>query len=161
MHIQRQIINRDLAIIAKIDTPKKNEKNEALLKNNLTNDFTNTNLGYTDAKNKEEEKKNKTNENDKINNHEEIIVRSNRYNSTNTIIEVRLPNPYLDTECVKYNKYIDYNIESKFKSKFADYINSKSNKKREIKSNKTLKISGLKMDQYIYFTKKSNKEGKK
>ena len=161
MHIQRQIINGDVAIIAKIDTPKKNENNEALFKNNSTNDFTNTHLGFTYAKNKEEEKKNKNNENDKINNHEEIIVRSNKYNTTNTIIEVRLPNPYLDTECVKFNKYIDYNIQSKFKSKFADYINSKSNKKREIKSNKTFKVSSLKIDQHIYFTKKANKEEKK
>ena len=71
-----------------------------------------------------------------------------------------MPNPYLDTKCVKHKRYIDYNINSKFKSKFADYINSKSNKKREIKSNKTFKISSLKMDQHIYFTK-SNKEEKK
>ena len=71
-----------------------------------------------------------------------------------------MPNPYLDTECVKYKKYIDYNIQSKFKSKYADYINSKStiNSKREIRNNKTVQISSSKIEQHIYFTKLKNKQ---
>jgi len=71
-----------------------------------------------------------------------------------------LPNPYLDTECVKYKKYIDYNVKSKFKSKYADYINSKStlNSKNEIRNNKTLQISSSKIEKHIYFTKLNNKQ---
>ena len=146
------------------------EEKQTQLKNNLTNDFTNTNLGHTYAKIKnmktEEEKNNDhhheiKNKNTKdIKNHEEILLRSKKYSTTNTIIEVKLPNPYLDTECVKYNRYIDYNIKSKFKSKFADYINnSKSNLSsiREIKSHNTYKIS-KKIDNHIYFTNLSNKK---
>ena len=73
----------------------------------------------------------------------------------NTIFEVRLPNPYLDTECVKNKGYINYNIKSKYKSKFADYLNSKSEDNstpREIKNNKTYKISHKKINECIYFT---------
>ena len=119
----------------------------------------NTHIEQNFDKNKEEENNNnkninKTDKTDIINNHEEIIIRSNKYNTTNTIIEVKLPNPYLDTECVKYKRYIDYNVKSKFKSKYADYINSKwsFNSKRIIKHNKTSKTPSPKIDQHIYFT---------
>lgn len=72
---------------------------------------------------------------------------------------MRLPNPYLDTECIKYHKYIDYNINSKFKSKYADYINSKSRiiSKKDIKYIKTFNESNKKIAQHIYFTKTNNK----
>ena len=90
------------------------------------------------------------------NNNEEIIIRSNKYNSKDSIIEVKLPNPYLDTEIAKPNQYINFNIKSKFKSKYADYKRIKSNinemqNDREIKLNKTLKIT-KKFDQFIHFT---------
>ena len=65
-----------------------------------------------------------------------------------------MPNPYLDTECVKYKRYIDYHFKSKFKSKFADYLNSKStiNSKEIIKQNKSFKAPAPKIEEYIYFT---------
>ena len=67
-----------------------------------------------------------------------------------------MPNPYLDTICVKYNKYIDYNIKSKYKSKYADYlIKSESHNKRKKTINKILSNFNN-IDQHIYFTK-SNK----
>ena len=89
----------------------------------------------------EEEEKNERN-------HEEIIIRANHYNKAYTIIEQKLPNPYLITEFVKNKKYINYNIKSKFKSKFADYLNKKN---KGIRQNKTYKFSNM-IDKYIYFT---------
>ena len=89
------------------------------------------------------------------NNNEEVIIKSNKYNSKDSIIEVKLPNPYFDTRIVKPNKYINFNIKSKFKSKYADYKTIKSNinemeNDREIKLNKTLKIT-KKFDKFIHF----------
>ena len=113
-----------------------------------------------EEKNNEHHREIKNKNTKNIKNHEEIILRSKKYSATNTIIEVKLPNPYLDTECVKYKRYIDYNIKSKFKSKFADYINnSKTNLSsiREIKSNNSHKIL-KRIDNYIYFTNLSNKK---
>ena len=101
--------------------------------------------------------KEKNNENEKRINHEEIIIRSDKYKTTNTIIEVKLPNPYLDTECLKNKKYIDYYIKSKFKSKYADYMH-KHSLNREIKTNKSHKVIN-KFDKHIYFTNiSSNKK---
>ena len=140
-----------------MDISKKLEENHFNLKINLTNDLT-TNVGQVKyLKTKEENDSNEIKHNEAIKNHEEIIIRSNKYNTTNSIIEVKLPNPYLDTECVKHNKYIDYNINSKFKSKFADYINSKTHLHNSggTKSNKTHKII-KKFDNHIYFTKLTN-----
>ena len=138
------------------------ESNQSLLQKNLTNDYTNTNLGQTYLPNKIDEKNNNKDlkKEEITNNHEEIIIRSNKYRTSHTIIEVKLPNPYLDTECVKYKRYIDYNVKSKFKSKYADYINSKStlNSKNEIRNNKTLQVSSSKIEQHIYFTKLNNKQ---
>jgi hypothetical protein len=90
------------------------------------------------------------------NNHEEIIIRTHKYNTTDSIIEAKLPNPYLDTEIVKPNKYINYNIKSQFKSKYANYKKIKSSinemeDDREIKMIKTLKIT-KKFDKFIHFT---------
>ena len=144
-----------------MDISKRLEEKHYNLKMNLTNDFT-TNIGQTYAKVKnlktrEENNSNENKHNELIKNHEEIIIKSTKYNTTNSIIEVRLPNPYLDTECVKHNKYIDYNINSKFKSKFADYINSKTHLDNSggIKTNKTHKVI-KKFDNHIYFTKLTN-----
>ena len=63
---------------------------------------------------------------------------------------MKLPNPYLDTECLKNNKYIDYNIKSKFTSKFANYL-QKPFINREINTNKSQKTI-KKFDKYIFFT---------
>ena len=58
--------------------------------------------------------------------------------------------------CVKYHKYIDYNIKSKYKSKYADYLTkTESPKKRKKTINKIL-TNVNNIDQHIYFTK-SNK----
>ena len=154
-YIYRQVVNSDVPIITNINPDKHKENNQvkSQLKNNLSNDKTNSNIGLINIKNKNsktEQEKNDKNENDKIINHEEIIIKSNKYKTTNSIIEVRLPNPYLDTECLKNNKYIDYNIKSKFKSKFANYIQRNSIYK-EIKTNKSQKTI-KKFDNLIFFT---------
>ena len=51
---------------------------------------------------------------------------------------------------VKNKKYININIQSRFKSKLADYINPKKTY-HDIKQNKTYKFSNN-IDKYIYFT---------
>ena len=160
--IYRQITRSDVPIIINLipDKKKENIQVQSQIKNNLSNDKTNSNIGLNNIKNKnsktEQEKKDK-NKNDKIINHEEIILRSNKYKTTYSIIEVKLPNPYLDTECLKNNKYIDYNIRSKYKSKFADYIH-RSSINKEIKANKSQKTI-KKFDNHIFFTNiSSNKK---
>jgi len=163
-YIYRLISYSDFPIITNLLLDKTKERNQAQpqLKNILSNDKTNSNIGVNNIKNKnsktEQEKNDKNkNKNDKIINHEEIIIRSNKYKSTNSIIEVKLPNPYLDTECLKKKKYIDYNIRSKFKSKFADYIQKHSNN-RVLNTNKSQKII-KKFDKHIFFTNiSSNKK---
>ena len=161
-YIYRLISYSDFPIITNLLLDKAKERNQAQLqlKNILSNDKTNSNIGVNNIKNKNsktEQEKNDKNKNNKIINHEEIIIRSNKYKSTNSIIEVKLPNPYLDTECLKKKKYIDYNIRSKFKSKFADYIQKHSNN-RVLNTNKSQKII-KKFDKHIFFTNiSSNKK---
>lgn len=154
----------DVPIITNLIINKRKEEDQELtqLKNNLTIDKTNSNIGVNNPKNKiprteKVKEKEKNNENDKKINHEEIIIRTNKYKTTNTLIEVKLPNPYLDTECLKNNKYIDFNIRSKFKSKYADYMHRQS-LNREIKTNKSHKVLN-RFDKHIYFTNiSSNKK---
>jgi hypothetical protein len=94
------------------------------------------------------------------NNHEIIIIKSNNYhyNKAYSVIEAKLPNPYLDTELVRKKKYINYNFKSSFKSKYADYLKNKSENNEitnnhKIKKNKTYKFSDLNVNnKYIYFT---------
>ena len=158
--INRQEISTKFHILEETDIniKGKEDKNQIDIKNNLSNNKTNSYL-----KNKyNKSKKEKCDEN-KNKNHQEIIIRTKIFNKTDSIIEVKLPNPYLDTECIKNNEYIDYNFKSKFKSKFADYINSKqniNNIKQEINSNKTNKFIS-KVDKRIYFTNLSSNKNKK
>ena len=161
-YINRQITHSDFPIITNLVLDKTKEKNqaEAQIQKNLSNDKTNSNIRLNNIKNKNsktELEKNDKNKKDKIINHEEIIIRSNKYKSSNSIIEVKLPNPYLDTECLKNNKYIDYNIKSKFKSKFANYL-QKPFINREINTNKSQKTL-KKFDKHIYFTNISSNKG--
>ena len=154
-YIYRQITHSDFPIITNLILDKSKEKNQdqSQLQKNLSNNKTNSNLGLNNIKNKNsknEKGKNDKNKNDKIINHEEIIIRSNKDKSNNSIIEVKLPNPYLNTECLKNNKYIDYNIKSKFKSKYAKYIQKPfiNRVTNTNKSQKTLR----KFDNHIFFT---------
>ena len=93
----------------------------------MTNDNININIRKFSSKKLnskfEEEKNEYDNNNEK--NHEEIIVRSKEFNNNYTIIEANLPNPFLDTELVKKKKYINFNINSRFKSKFSNYLKKK------------------------------------
>ena len=156
-YIYRQVIHSDVPIISNIIVNKRKEEDQdqTQIKKYLTIDKINTNIGVNNPKIKNlKTEKEKNNENEKKINHEEIIIRTNNYKTANTIIEVKLPNPYLDTECLKNNKYIDYNIKSRFKSKYADYLHKQS-LNREIKTNKSHKII-KRFDKYIYFTNVSS-----
>lgn len=151
--IYSQVISKDIPIIINLNDNKDKMDNIFLLSKNISNDKTNINFrkSYTKKFNSRiEEEKNERN-------HEEIIIRSNNYNKTYTIIETKLPNPYLNTELVKNNKYINFNFKSKFNTKFADYLKRKDtyyNKiknEQNIKQNKTYKYPNI-IDKYIYFT---------
>ena len=141
----------DVPIIINLNEFKNKVDNKCKLKNNITNDNTYDNLGKTYIKKmntKLEEEKNERN-------HEEIIIKSAKYNNAYySIIEEKLPNPYLNSELIENKQYINYNIKSSFKSKYSDYLkNRKSyNFYTHIKQNKTFKYSDNKIDKYIYFT---------
>jgi len=141
----------DVPIIINLNEIKNKVDNKCKLKNNITNDNTYDNLGKTYIKkmnSKIEEEKNERN-------HEEIIIKSAKYNNAYyTIIEEKLPNPYLNTELIKNKKYINYNIKSTFKSKFADYLKNRKTYSyfTHIKENKTFKYSDYRIDKYVYFT---------
>ena len=90
----------------------------------------------------------------------DIIIKSNKFNDYDSLIEVKLPNPYRMTEILGGQKFITFQIKSSYKSKFADYI-KKNNKfsnsplnEKNIKTNKTCKISldNNKFDRNINFT---------
>ena len=123
-----------------------------------------TNIFQIQNKNTKSNIESGDNKKDIYNNKAEIIIRTNKYKSTDSFIEVKLPNPYLETEIDK-SKYVSLNIRSKYKSKYANYMKIKSNinemeNDREIKMNKTHKIT-KKLDKYIHFTNFSSSKKNK
>ena len=101
-----------------------------------------------------EEEKKKEEENNK-----DIIIKTNKFNEEASIIEQKLPNPYLDTDIMGNKKIYSMKVQSRYKSKFADYYEKKGNsyesldnkKIKKIKLNKTYKYSGQ-FDKHINFT---------
>ena len=136
---------------------KGNKQEKSLLKNKITNDNTNLILQNSETKkyNHEiEEDKNK----DK--NNKDIIIKTNKFNEEYSIIEARLPNPYIETELIN-RKLFSFKLNSKYKSKFADYYGRKGNNtgsadNKKIKMNKTHKYSDN-FDKHINFTNLKNK----
>ena len=92
-------------------------------------------------------------------NNKDIIIKTNKFNEDGSIIEQKLPNPYLDTDIINNKKVLSMQIHSKYKSKFADYYQKKGNssdsfnnsKIKKIKINKTYKYSAQ-FDKHINFT---------
>ena len=83
-----------------------------------------------------------------------ITLKTKIYDDNLSIIEVKLPDPYSITEQSSKYKTIEYHINSKFKSPFADYINHSltnktSNFKSKFKEYKLLK----EYNDHIHFTK--------
>jgi len=110
------VVKADVPIITILDhnsKKKDDDNNQTQIKQNLTNVITNgnvTNLFQIQNKNTKSNIEQGDNKKDVNNNQLEIIIRSNKYKSTDSIIEVKLPNPYLETENNKSNKYINLNI---------------------------------------------------
>ena len=74
-----------------------------------------------------------------------------------------MPNPYLNIDRPERNKTIDYQIKSKFKSPFADYLNhsltnNTSNIKTKMNSNKILNFNVI--HNKIHFTRTQKVSGK-
>ena len=97
-----------------------------------------------------------------------ITLRTRDNQDNMSAIEVQLPNPYLNINNPEKNKTIEYRIDSKFKSAFADYINHSLtndpgnyraglNAKKFIISNKANNnIHFTKTQDYIKMKKKNN-----
>ena len=131
---------------------KVNKQEKAFLKNKITNDNTNMILQNSETKkyNHEIDEDKKQNENNK-----DIIIKTNKFNEECSVIEEKLPNPYLETD-LGNKKLFSFKVNSKYKSKFANYYekkcnNSESFDKKKIKLNKTYKYSD-KFDKHINFT---------
>ena len=132
---------------------KVNKQEKAVLKNKITNDNTNLILQNSETKkyNQEIEEDKKQDENTR-----DIIIKTNKFNDECSVIEEKLPNPYLETDILGNKKYITCKVNSKYKSKFADYYSKKRNNsesidKKKIKQIKTHKYSD-KFDKHINFT---------
>ena len=85
-----------------------------------------------------------------------ITLKTNKYNNNISIIEVKLPNPYLDSDLLERNKTIEYHINSKFKSPYADYLNhslTHQTFKYKSKLNHNKMINLNKFNNRIHFTK--------
>ena len=53
-------------------------------------------------------------------NNKDIIIKTNKFNEECSVIEEKLPNPYLETD-LGNKKLFSFKVNSKYKSKFADY----------------------------------------
>ena len=84
-----------------------------------------------------------------------ITLQSTNYHDKGSVIEVQLPNPYLDIDRPERNKTNEYRIKSKFKSPFADYINhSLTNDGTNFNNKNRLKfINSNKYNNNIHFTR--------
>ena len=112
-------------------------------------------LTTSENKDFKEKKENNENENKGINmGGNYITLKTKIYDDNISIIEVKLPDPYSIIEQPGRYETIEYHINSKFKSPFADYINhsltnKSSNFKSKFKEYKLLK----KYNEHIHFTK--------
>ena len=91
----------------------------------------------------------------------EIIIKTNnRFNDECSVIEAKLPDPYVNTEFFGNKKLISLKLNKRYKSKFADYFDKKGHTNisfdsKKIRNNKTSKYSMIcdkKFDKYINFT---------
>ena len=85
-----------------------------------------------------------------------ITIRTRDNQDNMSVIEVQLPNPYLNIDRPERNKTIEYRIKSKFKSPFADYINhslTNGPTNLHIGLNASKFINSNKANNNIYFTR--------
>ena len=132
---------------------KGNRQEKVNIKNKITNDNTNIILQNSETKKYnpelDEDKKSK----------EIIIKTNNRFNDECSEIEAKLPDPY-QIDIIGNKKLISYQLNAKYKSKFADYFDKKGHTNisfdsKKIRNNKTSKYSMIcdkKFDKYINFT---------
>ena len=85
-----------------------------------------------------------------------VNIRTRENHDNISVIEVQLPNPYLNINNPEKNRTIQCRIKSKFKSPFADYINHSLTNDTSIINDK-LKINkykiSSKINNNIHFTK--------
>jgi hypothetical protein len=149
---------------------KKIERDKNTSLKNVVTDFDNKEIKEKKEKeeNKEKEEKGDKEENEENEEKEKnktkhrvnmgdnyITIQSNNFHDKGSIIEVKLPNPYLDIDRPERNKTIEYRIKSKFKSAFADYKNhSLTNDGTNLKNKNRFKfINSNKYNNNIHFTR--------
>ena len=93
-----------------------------------------------------------------------ITIRTRDNQDNMSVIEVQLPNPYLNIDKPERNKTIEYRIKSKFRSPFADYINhsltnNPVNRHKVLNTNKFINSNKAKKNNY--FTKTLDNTKKK
>ena len=127
----------------------KNEKNTSK-KNIITAFEINENKENVEITNKQENKTRSFNMGDNF-----ITLRTRDNQDKMSVIEVKLPNPYLNIDKPERNKTIEYRLKSKFKSPYADYINhSLTNDSLYLKNNKFLNPN--KFNNNIHLTRTQN-----
>ena len=84
-----------------------------------------------------------------------ITLRTRDNHDNISVIEVKLPNPYLNIDNPERNKTIQFRVNSKFKSTYADYINHSLTNDSNYKSkfNKSKFINSNKFNNHIHFTR--------
>ena len=86
-----------------------------------------------------------------------ITLKTKNNHDKLSIIEVKLPNPYLNIDKPERNKTIEYKFKSRFKSPYADYINhslTNSNFNIRARFNKRFMNSDKCINNKIFFMRK-------
>lgn len=139
----KQIINK---IATKADVPLIVDENIAFSKSiNSNNLNSNPQIKFIRSKTRKK----------KMCRQKSIHIKTNGFGQDCSVIEEKLPNPYTITEHTKRQKIIEYNVKSKYKSMYADYLNHTSTfdaTKNDIKIKTTIKNFSSKIEPYIYFT---------
>ena len=138
----KQIINK---IVAKADVPLIVDENIAFSKSIDSNNLNNHQIKFVRSKTRKK----------KMGHQKSIHIKTNGFGQDCSVIEEKLPNPYTITEHSRRQKIIEYNVKSKYKSMYADYLNHTSTfdaTKNDIKIKTTIKNFSTKIEPYIYFT---------
>ena len=132
----------------------KNEKNTSK-KNIITAFEINENKENVEITNKQENKTRSFNMGDNF-----ITLRTRDNQDKMSVIEVKLPNPYLNIDKPERNKTIEYRLKSKFKSPYADYINHSLTKDSfylNVKLKKNKYLNSNKDNNNIHFSRTQEK----
>ena len=153
-----------------MELTEKKEKNSLFKKNEKITSRKNL-ITISEKKENKENKENieisesKENQKHSLNMGDNFITLRTRDNHDNiSVIEAKLPNPYLNINNPERNKTIQFRVNSKFKSPYADYINhSLTNDTSNYKSgfNKRKIVNSNIFNNHIHFTRTQDNKNRK